>query len=132
MSPFAVLLRRLTGRERRGARRKIPASLVAYYWDGAAPTGIPVRDVSVLGLYLETEQRWYPKTMITMRLQTPGLTDKEAGNSIELIGLVIRAGGDGVGFRFVSDHTNGSLSNKAIRNFVDTLEEKSNKMKRNV
>ena len=131
MSPFAVLLRRLTGRERRGARRKTPASLVAYYWDGAAPTAFPVRDVSVLGLYLETEQRWYPRTMVTMRLQEPSL-NAEAGNSIELIGLVTRAGNDGVGFRFVSDHSNGSPSNKALKNFVDTLEEKSNKMKRNV
>ena len=97
MSPFSNLWRRLTGRERRGAPRKNPAALVAYYWDGATPVAHVVHNVSTSGLYLITEQRWYPKTMIKMTLRWKDLPDDAAGNAIEMIVGVVRGDTDGVG-----------------------------------
>jgi hypothetical protein len=61
--------------ERRKGRRKSPLPLVAYfYWNGGVPEPRQVRDVSSTGMYLLTQQRWYPKTLITMTLMR---TDKQ-------------------------------------------------------
>jgi hypothetical protein len=129
MSPFGSLLRRLTGRERRRAERKSPAALVAYYWDGATPVAHVVRNVSTAGLYLVTEQRWYPKTMIKMTLRRKDLPDDAAGNSIEMIVGVVRGGADGVGLRFVLEysyesHPSRRASQKTLRKFVQALRER--------
>ena len=53
-------------KERRRAERQPAPPLVVYYWDGAAPAAHAVRDVSLTGMYLATEQRWYPNTLIRM------------------------------------------------------------------
>ena len=34
--------------------------MAAYYWNGAAPKAHTVRDISSTGLYVVTEERWYP------------------------------------------------------------------------
>jgi PilZ domain len=128
MSPFGNLLRRLTWRERRGVKRKSPAALVAYYWDGATPVAHVVRNVSASGLYLVTEQRWYPKTMIKMTLRRNDLPDNAAGNSIEMIVGVVRGDTDGVGLRFVLEHGYESdpsrrTSRATLKRFLQALDE---------
>jgi hypothetical protein len=130
MSPFGSLMRRLTGRERRTAERKNPAALVAYYWDGATPVAHVVRNVSTSGLYMVTEQRWYPKTMIKMTLRRKDLLDDAAENSIEMIVGVVRGDTDGVGLRFVLEysyesHPSRRATHKTLKKFVQALRERS-------
>jgi hypothetical protein len=101
MRPLKAWLKKLFSRERRRAKRIPSISLVAHYWDGAAPVSHAVRDVSLMGLYLLTEQQWYLGTMIRMTLQRSDLPEEDKRRSIQVLVKVVRIGGDGVGCKFV-------------------------------
>lgn len=89
--------------ERRRAQRKesLALPLAAYYWDGGAPKPRQVKNVSPEGMYLLTDERWYPNTMLQMTLVRNDRSQGESGYSIRLAARVIRSGEDGVGFAFV-------------------------------
>jgi hypothetical protein len=128
MSSLGVWLKDLISRERRRARRKNSAALVAFYWDGSAPVAQTVRDVSTTGFYVLTDQRWYRGTMIRMTLQEKSTSGNGKGRSIEILARVIRSDADGVGFAFVmrnyDDSTqHGEKGTKALKKFLRHLEE---------
>ena len=90
---------------RRGPRSIHPEILV-YYWDGSAPEGRRVHDISQSGAYICTPERWYPGTIIRLILQRgpraeggDGATAPTA--SICIPARVIRHGSDGVAVEFV-------------------------------
>lgn len=114
MGTLGVWLKDLISRDRRIAKRKDSLSLVAYFWDGAAPVAHPVRDASTAGFYLLTEHRWYPGTMIRMVLQEKNISDSETARSIEVVAKVVRTGKEGVGFAFVAPHRDHSDSSKTV------------------
>ena len=87
--------------ERRRAQRKEALPLAAYYWNGNEPNPRPVKDVSPEGMYLLTDERWYPNTMLQVTLVRSDRNQDEPGHSIRLAARVIRSGHDGVGFAFV-------------------------------
>jgi Flp pilus assembly protein TadG len=60
-----------------------------------------VRNISDRGLYLLTEQRWYPGTIVMLSLQREDLPQNHPDRSITVNAKVIRAGDDGVGFSLV-------------------------------
>jgi Flp pilus assembly protein TadG len=91
----------LSSRERRKATRQESPHLVAHYWDGAAPLAHRIRDISSTGLYLLTEQRWYPGTLVRMILQRGGVGDTDPDRSITVNAKVVRSGSDGVGLALV-------------------------------
>ena len=101
MKPVTSWFERLLGRERRKAERRNPAHLVAHYWDGAAPSGRDIRDISSTGLYLLTEQRWYPGTLVTMSLTRADVSDTDPDRSVRVNAKVVRSDEDGVGLTFV-------------------------------
>ncbi len=95
-------LQKLLGTEppdpRKAQRESLPG-LTAYFFTGGTPVGHGVKDISLTGLYVLTTERWYPGTMVRMTL-----TDRHEPTmerSITLHASVMRAGDDGVGFRFV-------------------------------
>ena len=53
----------------RRAPREPAKGLAAYYWTGAPPAAHSIRDISSTGLYVVTEERWYPGTLVLMTLQ---------------------------------------------------------------
>ena len=125
MNSLGVWLKDLLSRERRKAKRNNSVSMIAYFWDGAAPTAHTVRDASTTGFYLLTEQRWYRGTMIKMTLQEKG-TSNGTSRSIEIVARVIRSGEDGVGFAFVMQNQDNSyppkkVDMKALKKFLHTL-----------
>jgi Flp pilus assembly protein TadG len=89
--------------ERRRAERKDVPEVVAHYWDGGAPAAHTIRDLSECGLYVVTEQRWYPGTIVTMTLQRKDSFEGEADRSITVKSKVVRAGEDGVALVFVPE-----------------------------
>ena len=93
--------------ERRRAKRKEALPLAAYYWNGHEPKPTPVKDVSLEGLYLLTDERWYPNTMLQMTLVRGDRSQDEQGYSIRLAARVIWSGHDGVGFAFVLQQRGG-------------------------
>ena len=83
---------------RKAARESLPR-LAAYFFTGAAPVGQTIRDISATGMYLVTDERWYPGTIIRMTL-----TDRKnptAEYSVTVNAMVVRWGNDGVGLQFV-------------------------------
>ncbi len=87
--------------DQRDAPRESLPGLAAYYWTGAAPKAHIIKDISKSGLYVVTEERWYPGTLILMTLQTDvdGLENPE--HSISVHSRAVRWGNDGVGLQFI-------------------------------
>jgi hypothetical protein len=91
----------LSSREQRSAERQEPINLVAYYYDGGAPQAHDVRDISNAGLYLMTDARWYPGTIVRLTLQRVGIADSDPDRSISVNAKVVRLGKDGVGLELL-------------------------------
>jgi len=87
-------------RDRRRAERKPSTDMAAYFWTGSTPVRHPVRDISETGMYLLTEERWHPGTVLMMTLQNPHETE-DGERVIAVQSKAVRTGEDGVGIAFV-------------------------------
>ena len=91
--------------EPRRAPRSLLPEVVAYYWDGSAPEGRRVHDLSQSGAYICTPERWYLGTIIRLILQgfptivRPDGTTAPKGSAC-LSARVVRHGSDGVAVEF--------------------------------
>lgn len=115
--PVKNWFRQPVSQDRRKAERHSAPRLVAYYWDGAAPQEHAVRDISSTGLYLITEECWYPSTLVAMTLQgtgSTGSTDYPFERSIAVQARVIRSDADGVGFALVLAGTKNPRSGEGL------------------
>jgi len=83
----------------RKAQREVLPGLIAYFFTGGLPMAHKVRDISATGIYIITNERWYPGTVIRVTL-----TDRDQPNrfrSITVYAKTVRWGSDGVGLGFV-------------------------------
>jgi hypothetical protein len=87
--------------EPRKALRAALPGLIAYFWTGGSPQPHAIRNISTTGLYVVTEERWYPGTLIQMTLKKSGSPGSGAESSISLLARANRWGNDGVGLGFV-------------------------------
>jgi Flp pilus assembly protein TadG len=76
-----------------------------YYWDGSAPAGHRLRDISSIGAYLYTSERWYPGTIIRLLVQEDheppiGGDTAHAAATASVPSKVVRHGSDGVALEF--------------------------------
>ncbi len=85
---------------RKTMRISLPG-LTAYFWTGGTPVPHEIRDISYTGLYVVTEERWYPGTLIQMTLKKVGTGGPKSEVSIALHAQALRWGNDGVGLAFV-------------------------------
>jgi Flp pilus assembly protein TadG len=90
----------------RRASRSIHPEVLVYYWDGSAPEGRRMHDISQSGAYICTPERWYPGTIIRLILQRHPKAIREDGaavptQSICVPARVVRHGSDGVAVEFV-------------------------------
>lgn len=60
-----------------------------------------VGDVSGMGFYMLTRERWAPGTFLPVSLERTDLFGTHRGEFITVQALVARSGEDGVGFRFL-------------------------------
>jgi hypothetical protein len=86
--------------DRRRAERYVLPGLVSYYWDGGPSLARNVREISNKGLFLLTDQRWYPGTLVTMTLQRAASSETESNHSIVVQTRVVRTDSEGVGLEF--------------------------------
>jgi uncharacterized protein len=101
---FIKFLRWLSTDRRASKRHPLPG-LVAYYWTGGAPEAFHIGDISSHGLYLLTDERWFPGTMILMTLQRTNTDGDDPDDFISVLTKVIRWGSDGLGLSFVPSNT---------------------------
>ncbi|MGA7342022.1 MAG: PilZ domain-containing protein [Terracidiphilus sp.] len=99
--PPRTWLERWWSPDPRKAPRELLPGLAAYYWNGAAPQAHGIRDISSSGLYVVTEERWYPGTLVLMTLQRTDCGDEIEERSIAVQSRAVRWGNDGVGLKFV-------------------------------
>lgn len=102
---FAKLLNSEPEDPRVTSRECLPG-LVAYYFTGGTPKPHAVRDISSTGMYILTEERWYPGTVVRVTL-----TDRHnptTERSITVNAKAVRAASDGVGFEFVLEERDRS------------------------
>src|SRR5208282_5654825 len=85
---------------RKAPRVKEPG-LAAYYWNGAAAQAHGIRDISSSGLYVVTEERWYPGTLVLMTLQRTDCGEEIAERAVAVNSRAVRWGPDGVGLQFM-------------------------------
>lgn len=85
---------------RKAPRMKEPG-VAAYYWNGAAPEAKEIKDISASGLYVVTEERWYPGTLVLMTLQQTDNGEEVVERSIAVQSRAVRWGPDGVGLQFL-------------------------------
>jgi Flp pilus assembly protein TadG len=103
--------------QKRGAQRYLNCKVVAYYWNGAVSTAHTVKDISYIGAYLITEERWYVGTMFMLTLQP----EPEVANPAAAITIpcrVVRHGLDGVGVHFL---LSGRKEHQTVREFVQAV-----------
>jgi hypothetical protein len=105
---------------REAARETLPG-LAAYYWTGAAPKAHIIKDISSTGLYVVTEERWYPGTLILVTLQADGDGAESAEHAIAVHSRAVRWGNDGVGLQFIPQDA------PAARNVLNPLVNGANK-----
>jgi len=91
---------------KRRAQRFTEPSFVVYYWDGSAPEGHPIRDISSSGAYIVTTERWYVGTIVRLFLQGYKTAPQPDGSivpsrSTSIPARVTRHGSDGLGVEFV-------------------------------
>lgn len=86
--------------ERRAVRLPMPG-LVAYFFTGGAPRPHPIKDISITGFYMCTNERWLPGTIIRVTLQMVDARSEGSRDAITVHSRVVRWGPDGGGFEFV-------------------------------
>lgn len=106
----------------RKAPREPAPGLAAYYWNGAAPNAHNIKDISSSGLYVVTEERWYPGTLVMMTLQRGAASEANSERSISVHSRAVRWGADGVGLQFVLAKTNNV--NAGLSGAVDGVDKK--------
>ena len=97
----SIWFRNLFSRDPRRSERLVKPPLVAYYWTGGTPSPHTIADISSSGLFMLTEDLWYPGSILSMTLQR---TDQRRGTPESWIAvnlLVIRRTDDGLGAAFV-------------------------------
>ena len=114
--PVKSFWRGLLGKERRKAERRAVPGMVAYYWDGGSPTLHPIREISLTGMYLLTEERWYLGTVVRMRLQQLETPEEDPDRSITVHARAVRWGEDGVGMAFLPQGQNPYHNGHGPRN----------------
>jgi uncharacterized membrane protein (UPF0127 family) len=106
----------------RKAPREPSPGLAAYYWTGGASVGHNVKDISATGLYLVTEERWYPGTLVLMVLTKTENGEESTERSISVQSRAVRWGNDGVGLQFVL--SGGKKTRQSDTLLVDGIDKK--------
>jgi hypothetical protein len=83
------------------AERRMVEKFAAYRWNGTGVVQETVRDISPTGVYIITEERWHPGTLVTLTLQREGPLETSSQRRIDVQAKVARRGKDGVGLQFV-------------------------------
>jgi hypothetical protein len=87
-------------RPRRAPRIPVPG-LVGFYFAGGPSTPHEIRNLSVMGFYMVTRERWMPGTIIRVTLQMLGSDGENPNDTITMLSRVVNWGPDGGGFEFV-------------------------------
>src|SRR5262245_35102230 len=101
------------GDTRRSPRLK-ERELIVEYWDGVAPVGRGLRDISDGGAYICTAERWYSGAIIRLIFRGQKLTDRP----MSVLAQVVRQGEDGIAMEFMFS---SKREREAFRKFLASV-----------
>jgi len=109
--------------EPRRAPRSPEPEILVHYWDGSAPEGRHLRDISQTGAYIYTQESWYPGTIVRLILQGYRQKSLEDGTTAPAASAciparVIRQGADGVAVEFAFRNKE---EEETFREFLDAI-----------
>lgn len=113
----------LFSKDRRKTNRVHDPKLAVYYWMDARPEQHEVRDISPTGIYVVTDERWYPGTTIKMTLQRTDGHEETLERHIVVESKAVRWGDDGVGLTFVLPDKSGTP--KGTQSILDIADKKT-------
>lgn len=93
-------VKRRQRQHRRAPRIPVPG-LVGYFFTGGAACPQEIRNISVMGFYMKTDQRWMPGTVIRITLQMIDSDGQNPSDSITVLARAVNWDRDGGGFEFV-------------------------------
>lgn len=96
------------------AERKPAHGFVAHHWSGSAVRQDDIKDISSTGLYLLTEERWLPGTVVSLTLQMKSKLEEISERRITVQAKAVRWGDDGVGLSFALPDDPDALPWKAL------------------
>ena len=88
-------------REQRRVPRVALPGLVGYFYTGGESRPQEIRNLSVAGFFMRTDEQWMPGTIIRVTLQQPSTHQDHPGIAITINCRVVSRCQDGVGFEFV-------------------------------
>jgi len=94
--------------DRRWGKRRSSPGLAVYYWDGGTPKPHGIRDISLSGVYLLTQEPLFPGAMLLLTMQREDLDESDSDQWIAVHALVIRRDTTGVALSFVFPKTRDS------------------------
>jgi hypothetical protein len=97
----------------RRARRLVEGEMVVEYWDGVAPAGPGIRDISESGAYIRTTEKWYSGAIVRLLFR-----GREAKTSVPVLAQVVRQGNDGFAMEFMF---NNFRQREQFRKFLAAL-----------
>lgn len=107
------------------AERVERIGLVAYYWDGAAPHGRRVKNISTSGAYIYTSEPLYRGTILraSLQLEEPGMNGHgdDKNRCLSVACRVVRQDAEGIGVSFVIPD---AKQRRALAEFVRRLANK--------
>jgi hypothetical protein len=87
--------------DRRWGKRRSSPRLAIYYWDGGTPKPHGIRDISLSGVYLLTQEPLFPGAMLLLTMQREDLDESDPDQWIAVHALVVRRDPTGVALSFV-------------------------------
>lgn len=100
MKPFNRWFRTEESTAPRRSERRAAPGLSAYHLTGPTPKQEDIGNISSTGVYLLTEERWPPGTVVSLTLQRTGPPEASSERRITLPARAVRWGEDGVGLSF--------------------------------
>jgi uncharacterized protein len=120
-NPILRFLKSIFVPDRRRADRLPTRNLTAYFWNGDRPKPHEVGNISSTGMYLKTDERWYPGTVVKMTLQDNDPEFEGAEQSIAVESIAVREDAEGTGLKFIlPDSPEARLTENAHFDGADT------------
>jgi len=98
---FARWMKKLFANDRRRAKRLATRNLSAYFWNGDQHKPHEVENISSTGMYLKSDERWYPGTVVKMTLQDNGSESDRSRQTIAVESVTVRTDEGGTGLKFI-------------------------------
>jgi PilZ domain-containing protein len=91
--------------DKRKSPRTLSPGLFAFFWTGGPPLAHRIRDISATGMYVVSQEHWYPGTLVRITLAAAESGEQSATNSVTVLARAVRDGNDGIGLEFVQPRT---------------------------